>query len=149
VRGARTQGFSLVEVVLAIGIVAFAAAPMFAFLPLGLTTFRQSAETSVGSQIVEQIINDAQQTDFNTLLTSGTSMYFDDQGNKLSSAVGSVYTAQVTVSPQTDLPNSLAIVSSNLATVSVRLATNPGQAPLTGPNAVPSTVYSALIARNL
>jgi uncharacterized protein (TIGR02598 family) len=122
---------------------------MFAFLPLGLTTFRQSVETTVGSQIVEGIINDAQQTDFNTLLTSGTSMYYDDQGNKLSSAAGSVYTAQVTINPQTVLPNAIAAVSSNLATVSVRFATNPGQAPLTGPNAVPSKVYSALIARNL
>jgi hypothetical protein len=30
----------------------------------------------------------------------------------------------------------------------VRFANNPGHAPMTGPNAVPSTVYSALIARN-
>ena len=161
-RGARRQAFSLIEVVLAIGVIAFAFIPMFGLLPVGLTTFRQSIENTVGSQIAQQLINQAQETDFTTLtLTANqeTGNYFDEQGNLLSSVNGSasanpapagtVYTAEVTVTPQTSLPNAIAAVSTNLATVSVRIAHNPANTPMTGPNAVSSTVYSAHIARNL
>jgi uncharacterized protein (TIGR02598 family) len=142
----------LIEVVLAIGVVAFAFIPMIGLLPVGLSTFRQSIEATVGSQIVEGIINEAQQTDFTTLTNQTNALsyyYYDEQGNKLTSQAGSVYTAQVIVNAPTSLPNATAGPSSNLATLTVRFAHNPGHSPLTGPNAVPSTAYSALIARNL
>ena len=148
-------GFSLVEVVLAIGVVAFAFVPMLGLLPVGLTTFRQSIETTVGSQIVERIINQAQETDFNTLVNPSSNpypqkLYFDDQGNQLSSPAGSVYLAEVTVVAPTTLPNTSSPASANLATVSVRFAHAPGLASFESANAnsASSTVYTALIARN-
>ena len=92
----RSGGFSLVEVTLAIGIVAFAFVALFALIPVGLTTFRQAMDTSVGAQIVQRVVSDAEQTDFDLLVNGGLGgttggdtyyllplRYFDDQGNEL------------------------------------------------------------------
>lgn len=62
------KGFSLVEVTLAIGIVAFAFVALFSLIPVGLTTFRQAMDTSVGAQIAQRVVSDAQQTDFDALV---------------------------------------------------------------------------------
>lgn len=62
------RGFSLVEVTLAIGIVAFAFVALFALIPVGLNTFRLAMDTSVGAQIAQRIISDAQQSDFDALV---------------------------------------------------------------------------------
>lgn len=93
----RSRGFSLVEITLAIGVVAFAFVGLFALLPAGLATFRQAMDTSVGSQIVQRIVSDAQETDFEVLLESAVEKnkgassqyyrlpirYFDDQGTEV------------------------------------------------------------------
>jgi uncharacterized protein (TIGR02598 family) len=93
-------GFSLVEVTLAIGIIAFAFVGLFALLPAGLTTFRQAMDTSVGAQIAQRIAGELQETDYATLLKNCTPpltnfldsdeqvgllprRYFDDQGNEV------------------------------------------------------------------
>jgi hypothetical protein len=62
------NAFSLVEVVLAIGIVAFAFVALLALMPMGLTNFRKAMNASVGSEIGQRVFNDLQQTDFDTLL---------------------------------------------------------------------------------
>ena len=64
------SGFSLVEVVLAIGVVAFAFVTLFGLLPSGLTLFRKAMDVSVGAQIFQKIVDDARQTDFSTLTDS-------------------------------------------------------------------------------
>jgi uncharacterized protein (TIGR02598 family) len=67
------KGFSLVEVVLSIGIVAFAFVSVLGMIPTGLSTFRQAMDTSVGSQIAQRVINDALQTDFDVLVDEDSS----------------------------------------------------------------------------
>jgi len=151
IKRSRVSAFSLVEVVLAIGIVSFAFVFMFSLLPLGLTTFRQAVDTTVGSQIVQRVINEAQQTDYTALTNSGTTQrYFDDQGNESATINNSLYTVQVTVNGTTSLPNSVGAQSSNLATVAVQIADNPGHnpAPFAAGSPISSTTYTALIARN-
>jgi len=110
----KKQGFSLVEVVLAIGVISFAFLSVLGLLPLGMTTFKQSMETTVSSQIAQRVLNEAVQTDFDLLIdnshllrdTNGnvspakftflapsvasaangsTWRYFDDQGTELAS----------------------------------------------------------------
>lgn len=86
-------GFSLVEVVLAIGIVAVGFIAVFGLLPSGLSLFRQAMDASVTAQIAQRILSDAQETDFDVLLKSGTASgsqyyvlpmrYFDDQGSEV------------------------------------------------------------------
>ena len=105
----RPSGFSLVEVVLAVGIIAFAFVAILGLLPAGLHQFRQAMDTSISAQIAQRVIEDAQQTDFDTLVdakhhqagsvqpiqansySAGDTMksspihtrYFDEQGNEI------------------------------------------------------------------
>lgn len=95
-RSRHRRGFSLVEVVLAIGVVAFAFVAIFSLLPVGMGVFREAMDTSVSAQIVQRIVSDAQQTNFDNLVdttkSGGTSSgdwfvlplrYFDDQGSEV------------------------------------------------------------------
>src|SRR5256885_2028896 len=87
----RPTGFTLIEVALAIGVIAFAFVALLALLPAGLTTFRSSMNISVGAQIFQKVVNDAEQADFDALVkqetADGTSFavlplrYFDEEGN--------------------------------------------------------------------
>ena len=147
----RIAGFSLVELVLAIGIVSFAFVSILSLIPMGMTAFQQAIDTTVGSQIVRRLINEAQQTDYATLVATPTSEhYFDDQGNEVPNMAASIYTADVTVTAPTSLPNTATPDSTNLATVVVKLANNPGHraTPFDGTNPISYATYTALIARN-
>jgi len=133
-RRRHQAAFSLIEVTLAIGVVAFAFMSILGLIPIGMNTFRQAMNTSVCSQISEQVMNDVQETDFialtstnsgNTnggpyLLTSGTSSsgqttrYFDYRGNELIAGSstrapqGALYWVQTRITPNTIVPGSVA-----------------------------------------
>ena len=64
----RSRAFTLVEVVLAIGIVAVAFVALLGLLPTGLGLFRDAMNATVSSQIAQRVLTDAQQTDFDTLI---------------------------------------------------------------------------------
>ncbi len=116
----KPSGFSLVEVALAIGIVAFAFVALMSLLPAGLTTFRRALDVSICSQIAQRIVSEAQQVDFDVLTDKnnlpasaagkehsfrmrrpGTTetwvRYFDEQGNEI------VPTKPPTLSPEENL----------------------------------------------
>jgi uncharacterized protein (TIGR02598 family) len=78
----KSTGFSLVEVALAIGIVAFAFVALMSLLPAGLTTFRRALDISICTQIAQRIVGEAQQVDFDVLT---------DKANLPSSAQGKEY----------------------------------------------------------
>lgn len=88
---AGARGFSLVEMVLAIGIVAFAFVGLLALLPVGMGIFREAMETSVSTQIAQRIISDLTETEFDQLIANPISgnfytlplRYFDDQGTEV------------------------------------------------------------------
>lgn len=65
---AKNRAFSLIEVVLAVGVVAFAFVAILGLIPAGMGQFRQAIDTSVCAQIAQRVINDAQQADFSTLI---------------------------------------------------------------------------------
>ncbi len=72
------QAFSLVEIVLALGIVSFAMVSIFGLIPVGLTTFRQAKNLSVEANIAQQLASDVQRSDFQNL--GATNFTFDEQG---------------------------------------------------------------------
>lgn len=88
-----SAGFSLIETALALGIVAFAFVALLGLLPAGMTVFRKSVDTTVSAQIVQHIVSDAEQSDFDALLDRATeksadfyvlkTRYFDDQGSEV------------------------------------------------------------------
>lgn len=147
--------FTLVEVVLAIGIIAFAFVGLMALIPVGLTNFRHALDNSIGSQIMQRLVDEAQQTDYATLVaTPSTMRYFDDQGNEVSDIGSSIYTVEVSVVGSTTLPNTSTPATDSLATVTLKIADNPGHngSPFdstgTGTRTVAYSTYTALIAKN-
>jgi uncharacterized protein (TIGR02598 family) len=125
--------FTLVEVALAIGIVAFAFVALLALLPAGQNAFRQSIDVAVCGQIAQRIINEAQMSDFKSLidaahLGNGTPpeftfraplvtkpefRFFDDQGREIPVKGGTptaeeqrkiVYQVNTRIMPRAPLP---------------------------------------------
>jgi uncharacterized protein (TIGR02598 family) len=101
-RPALSAGFSLIEITLSIGIIAFAFVALLGLLPTGMAVFRDAMDTSVTAQISQRIAGEIQETEFSSLLSQckpdlslfkpGTedqsgvlpTRYFDDQGNEIS-----------------------------------------------------------------
>lgn len=117
--GARRRravgGFSLVEVTLAIGIIAFAMVPLLGLLPTGMNMQRRAIENTTLAQIHQVIVGDLQRAEFSQLVNSGSSggtgsgggggaaatpkgpfyWYFDDRGVAVDAANASrLYDAQ-------------------------------------------------------
>ena len=138
------RGFSLVEVALAIGIVAVAFLALFGLLPSGMNTYRKALDTSLTTEIADRIVNDLKQSDFDTLAgtngsssVDGTSRYFTDQGDEVLGAssttrpttnnwlyYGEIYIMQ---SSTTQLPGSTVDPSKNLLTVTIVLGADPSR----------------------
>ncbi len=79
------SAFSLVEVTLAIGIIAFAFVALFALVPTGLTTFRTAIDTSNETWIMQNINSMVQTTNYSdvpglSFEKSGEIYYFDEEG---------------------------------------------------------------------
>lgn len=145
------RAFSLVEVVLAIGIAAFAFVAILGLLPTGLGVFRQAMDTSVCAQIAQRVISDSQQTDFTTLIEQDDLTkrndpanftlrkpvrYFDEQGNEVLAKGGGalsdeerlkiIYHVNTRVMTRTDVPKTnTGPDSAYLATLTVQVANNP------------------------
>jgi len=64
----KQSAFSLVEVVLAVGVVAFAFVGILGLLPAGMTQFRAAMDDTVCTQIAHRVIADARQMDFDLLI---------------------------------------------------------------------------------
>lgn len=114
------QAFSLVEVVLALGIVGVIFIPLMGLLPVGLASFRSSMDASIVSQIVQQIGSDALQSDFDAIpLLTGT-RFFDDQARGVPAAekTRSLYHTRVVTVEEPDAPH--------LKRLIVQVVRNPG-----------------------
>jgi uncharacterized protein (TIGR02598 family) len=155
-RPGRTGGFSLVEVVIAMGIVAFALIPLLGLVPVGLNTSRQAIDTTIEAQIIQQMTGQALQTDWTALtgLNSTTTLYyFDANGNTLpaSSASSAIYTAcfSVPLTPANpngaSLPGGTALPSGtttyNMATVAIYILST--RTPSSGAITTPTLLISA------
>ena len=102
----RTRAFSLIEVVLALGVVSFSLIGIFGLLLSGMTTFHRSIDQTVQSQIAQQVINNAQLTSYATLTSQGNfTTNYDENGNGVAATdPTSIYTVSVSL---TNLATSL------------------------------------------
>ena len=83
-------GFSLVEVAMSIGIIAFAFVALFALVPTGLTTFRESIDMSNETWIMQNMNSMVQTTEFRRIEDLGYDKskeiyYFDEEGKLIES----------------------------------------------------------------
>lgn len=113
---ARKRAFSLVEVVIAMGIFSFAIVATFSLIGQSFKSYSSAINDTVSRQIMNQLAANAQQARISDL-TNSTS-YFDNEGNPvLSSDAMSVYTANVTFTQPTT-PFS----STNLYAVTIKVS---------------------------
>jgi len=86
----HSRAFSLIEVTLALGIIAVALIPLIALLPMGLDSQRSAIESTATTQILQTITGDLQRSEFNELVdptnltaTDLPIRYFDELGNEI------------------------------------------------------------------
>jgi len=129
-RKEKANGFSLVEVTLAIGIISFGLISILSLLPVGLQSFQSSMERTVSAQVVQAIMAEAKQKDFTNLSGAVTYQYFTQEGIKTLIRTDGIYTAEVTLTNQVGVPGSgsAQFINRSLALVRVRIAHNPAGA---------------------
>jgi uncharacterized protein (TIGR02598 family) len=147
-----SRGFSLIEVTIALGVVSFALIALFGLLPTGLTTFRSSIDRSIASQIAQNIISQARQTEFSSLSTlatpAGSPKKFTEDGDETTDATKTIYVAKVEVATSVTFPSSAP--NTSMAKIRVRVVNSPSgsEAAITS-NSTSSAVqdFSAFIPK--
>jgi uncharacterized protein (TIGR02598 family) len=138
----KSRAFSLVEVALAVGVIAFAFVALFGMLPVGLQTFRDAIDTSNEARIVQTFVSKVLATDFKNLKTTVDAaatnevVYFDEEGTQTdtslsplaSKANSRIYEAKVFVDDPTvpTLTNTLTY-SANIVVVFANMSSPAGK----------------------
>ena len=99
---ARRSAFTLVEVVIALGICASVMIALLGLLPMSLDQMRDARNMTTVARISEDIINDIQLMQWDELeRLDGEKREYDDQGTKVEDVAGNqylkVYTAEIEV----------------------------------------------------
>ena len=68
VRLRNARGFTLIEVAIAVGILAVALIALLGLLPGGMTNFRKAMDTSITAQIAQRIMHDMEQAEFSEVI---------------------------------------------------------------------------------
>ncbi len=124
-----STAFSLVEVILALGVFTFALMGLIGLLPMGLSNLKKAIDTTTEARIVQRISNELSQTEYDQIPDFAT-YYFDENGQILSnSSDGYIYAAQFTASKSTAILGASA-PSTNLTTVVITI-TSPKKAKYT------------------
>lgn len=130
----------MVEVCLALGIVVVGFVSIIGLLPAGMDAFRSSMNTSIGAQLVQRVLNEAQQSDFYNLVGGNPPQAnyefislrtYDEQGNELTggNTAAGVYQVHAVAQYGPAFPDDSGkntIIMDELATVTVQIAVNPG-----------------------
>lgn len=148
VRALGRRGFSLVEVVLAIGVVSFAMMAMLGTLPIGLKSSQQSRGQVATANIARQLQGELQQISFRTdsedTLTIGnlpaTPLYYSLDGTRTSQQ-DAYYVASFAVNG-VSVPG-LAIQPEHARSVTVTLSYPAGVAP----QEQQQSIFSLLLAK--
>ncbi len=124
----NNAAFSLVEVVLAVGIMALGVVTILGLLPHGMEMSRKTANEQAETRIVDQLVGEVQAADWETMggvtaagAASSVMAFFDDQGLRLYESSGSVadllvYAARVKLVDTTELTKGMQMPSKAGAT---------------------------------
>lgn len=78
----RGGGFSLVEVVLALGLITFAVVPILGLMSSGLSTLQDSADETNRAEILRQVASRSLMGEFDTLSVASPGLRFDENGQE-------------------------------------------------------------------
>ncbi len=83
-------GFSLVEIVMALGLVSFCLVALLGLFSLGIKTSKQSAEETNLAAMSSEIITELRARTSSTTIALNQKYYFDNQGER-TNAIGAYY----------------------------------------------------------
>jgi uncharacterized protein (TIGR02598 family) len=93
----KRSGFSLVEVTIAIGIVAFGVIAIMGVLPVAMVTIRDAMDRNTEANLVREFTGEALRTPFSKLANwVGASPYYFDEQGKGSDAVNAHFKVSLT-----------------------------------------------------
>ena len=127
-------GFTLIETVLAIGIVATVLIALIGLLPTGSDILSEAGRSTVGARIAQQLIGEVQLAEYDDVDSfNGQQRYYDDMGTELKSQTAQVvYTARVEVeSGNPPIPG--AKESEYLRRVIIKVSNSPGKPDFSDP----------------
>ena len=97
---AKRRAFSLVEIVLALGIISFGCVAIFGLLSVTATVNRRSSDETAIATMSRQVISSIKQQEFSTvqasLVGATTNLFFDQSGTLLPSSESALYQCAVT-----------------------------------------------------
>jgi uncharacterized protein (TIGR02598 family) len=125
------RGFSLVEILLAMGVFVTFMLPLIAILSFGIQDFSKSLSKTVESQITQQLYAELQQSPYGDLAVAGRILnrirYFDHEGNEVSANDPFIFSSFILEAdrPKVAIPNSRLGVATDATTmVSIVVAKN-------------------------
>ena len=83
------RAFSLIEVTIAMGVMAFAAIAILGIIPNGLAAATRSSQTTIAARLASEVQSEIQQVGLASFATNTT--YFDGDGKILTGTAGAVY----------------------------------------------------------
>lgn len=89
----RTSGFTLVEVVLALGLCSFALLSLMSLMPVSLDSARHALEISRVAKAFQKVASELTQRKFGDIETMSTVSYYFDYEGSTTDAQGNPYTA--------------------------------------------------------
>ncbi|MDQ3620965.1 MAG: Verru_Chthon cassette protein B [Verrucomicrobiota bacterium] len=99
----NSAAFTLVEIVLALGIVAFAVVALVGLMTASLDSSRGSEADTLIASMARQITAELQTRPFDSLTTEGPEIYyFDNEAHQLPDKQGAIYLCKVTLTLRSD-----------------------------------------------
>lgn len=114
--------FSLVETVLAIGIVSFGCVSIMGLLPCGLQVFRKAVDATLEGQITQHVVGQISQTPYDRLSADfhDKTFWFDEEGNAVAEGgEDAIYRVGISLDSQPTLPGTNALAAGNLTGVTI------------------------------
>lgn len=127
------RGFTLIETVLAIGIVATVLIALLGLLPTGSDILSEAGRGTVGARIAQQLIGEVQLAEYDDIdKFNNQTRYYNDMGTELRSRGGEVYTARIEIeSGNPPIPG--AKESEYLRRVIIKVSNKPGNPDFSNP----------------
>lgn len=138
------QAFSLVETVLALGVVSFALTTLMSLMPVGLNIFRDSVHTTVQTDVLRQFATQFQETPFDKLTGSTNMLYFSDQSTPVTSEADALFGVTYAFTSDTPmLAGANGYANANLKTAVVRFFTRADRAKTPPTASLTNVLYLA------
>jgi len=121
------QGFSLVEVVLALGLVSVCVLAMLGVMSVGLNTLKDSSDQTMHAQIISEVSSSVLQAPFDEIgkLAALSPLYFDGAGRKCAEAGEAIYQVQLENIDGGNYPGVPEGIEDALRTVRITVLTQP------------------------